>query len=37
VKVAADLGLKGDVFTSEREALDWLLAQTDTLVRPASD
>jgi hypothetical protein len=37
VKVAADLGLKGDVFTNEREALDWLLAQTDTLVRPASD
>jgi len=37
VKVAADLGLKGDVFTNEREALDWLLAQTDTQVRAAPD
>jgi hypothetical protein len=27
VKVAADHGLRGDVFASEREALEWLLAE----------
>jgi hypothetical protein len=27
VKVAADHGLTGNVFTSEREALEWLLAE----------
>jgi hypothetical protein len=30
VKVAADHGLRGDVFTSEREALEWLLAVDST-------
>lgn len=27
VTVAADSGLRGDIFTSERDALEWLLAQ----------
>jgi hypothetical protein len=31
VRVAADFGLKGDVFTSESEALAWLLAQPSGL------
>ena len=29
VKVAELFGLRGDVFTSEREAVEWLLAQTE--------
>jgi hypothetical protein len=28
VRVAADHGLRGDVFTSESEALEWLLAES---------
>src|ERR1700680_3732248 len=33
IRVAADLGLMGDVFTSKDEAMAWLLAQTDTHTR----
>jgi hypothetical protein len=33
IRVAADLGLRGDVFTSKDEATAWLLAQTDTHTR----
>ena len=33
IRVAADLGLRGDVFTSKDEATPWLLAQTDTHTR----
>ena len=33
IRVAADLGLRGDVFTSKGEATAWLLAQTDTHTR----
>jgi hypothetical protein len=33
IRVAADLGLRGDVFTSKDEATVWLLAQTDTDTR----
>jgi hypothetical protein len=29
-KLAADLGLRGDIFTSEHEALAWLLERTST-------
>jgi hypothetical protein len=34
VKAAADSGLRGNVFTSEREALEWLLAESQSDVDP---
>ena len=34
VKVAADRGLRADIFTSEREALGWLLAESQNDAGP---
>jgi hypothetical protein len=34
VKVAADRGLRADIFTSEREALEWLLAESQNDADP---
>jgi hypothetical protein len=36
VKLAADSGLRSDVFTSEHEALEWLLAQSPTQTGPTA-
>lgn len=34
VKVAADRGLRADIFTSEREAIEWLLAENQNDADP---
>ncbi len=34
VKVAADRGLRADIFTSEREALEWLLVESQNDAGP---